>query len=236
MNLRPLKRLLLLLQHQGPAGTRGGGDQHERFHVTRQRPELQCHPRAFAVADDRDAIVVDVLALPPQVVDDGPGVVGVVGHGGGLGVVDPVADPAGALGAQGGDAGAEVGADALAAAEQVDPERPAELGHDLDADRALAGDDIVAPAPTIETRSIEIDAPPSDVWPWLVQMGYGRAGWYSYDSIDMAGGSTRRIVPEWQSLDVGDVVPTHPGGGFEVRAMLPLQSEDEAALIAGAKS
>lgn len=90
-----------------------------------------------------------------------------------------------------------------------------------DTDRALAGDDIVAPAPTIETRSIEIDAPPSDVWPWLVQMGYGRAGWYSYDSIDMAGGSSRRIAPEWQSLDVGDVVPTHPGGGFEVRIVEP---------------
>ena len=50
-------------------------------------------------------------------------------------------------------------------------------------------------------------------------MGYGRAGWYSYDSIDMAGASSRRIVPEWQALRVGDVVPTHPGGGFEVRAV-----------------
>jgi hypothetical protein len=90
-----------------------------------------------------------------------------------------------------------------------------------DVARPLPGDDLVPGARTIDTRSIEIDAPPTDVWPWLVQMGYGRAGWYSYDAIDMAGGSSRRIVPEWQSLDVGDVVPTYPGGGFEVRGIVP---------------
>ena len=90
-----------------------------------------------------------------------------------------------------------------------------------DVDRTLPGDGLVPDEPTIDTRSIEIAAPPSDVWPWLVQMGYGRAGWYSYDSIDMVGASTRRIVPEWQSLAVGDVLPTHPGGGFEVRVLEP---------------
>jgi hypothetical protein len=90
-----------------------------------------------------------------------------------------------------------------------------------DVDRMLPGDDLVPEAPTIDTRSIEIAAPPSDVWPWLLQMGYGRAGWYSYDSIDMVGASSRRIVPEWQSLAVGDVIPTHPGGGFEVRVLQP---------------
>ena len=90
-----------------------------------------------------------------------------------------------------------------------------------DVTRGLPGDDLVPDAPTVDTRSIEIDAPPSDVWPWLVQMGYGRAGWYSYDSIDMAGASSRRILPEWQALEVGDVLPTHPGGGFEVRAIEP---------------
>ena len=86
-----------------------------------------------------------------------------------------------------------------------------------DTGRALPGDDLVPGPTSADTRSIEIDAPPSDVWPWLLQMGYGRAGWYSYDSIDMAGASSRRVVPEWQTLKVGDVVPTHPGGGFEVR-------------------
>jgi hypothetical protein len=93
-----------------------------------------------------------------------------------------------------------------------------------DVTRGLPGDDLVPNAPTVDTRSIEIDAPPSDVWPWLVQMGYGRAGWYSYDSIDMAGASSRDILPAWQALEVGDVVPTHPGGGFEVRVIDPDRS------------
>jgi hypothetical protein len=102
--------------------------------------------------------------------------------------------------------------------------------------RPLPGDDLVPGARTIDTRSIEIDAPPADVWPWLVQMGYGRAGWYSYDAIDMVGASSRRIVPEWQTLGVGDVVPTHPGGGFEVRRLeagRALVLYSDTALVAG---
>lgn len=88
-----------------------------------------------------------------------------------------------------------------------------------DEDRLLPGDDLV-PAPShTETRGIEIDAPMAAVWPWLVQMGYGRAGWYSYDQLDMKGRSADAIVPEWQSLKVGDVLPTFPGGGFEVRVL-----------------
>jgi hypothetical protein len=93
--------------------------------------------------------------------------------------------------------------------------------HELDVTRGLPGDDLVPEASAADTRSIEIEASPSAVWPWLVQMGYGRAGWYSYDQMDMAGASSRRIVPEWQGLAVGDVVPTHPGGGFEVRSTEP---------------
>ncbi len=92
---------------------------------------------------------------------------------------------------------------------------------ELDVARELPGDDLVPAASTTDTRSIVVQAPPSAVWPWLVQMGYGRAGWYSYDQIDMAGTSVDRIVPEWQGLAVGAVVPTHPGGGFEVRSLEP---------------
>jgi hypothetical protein len=88
-----------------------------------------------------------------------------------------------------------------------------------DVDRLLPGDDLV-PAPShAETRSIEIDAPPTSVWPWLVQMGYERAGWYSYDQLDMKGRRADTIVPELQSLEVGDILPTFPGGGFEVRVV-----------------
>lgn len=105
-----------------------------------------------------------------------------------------------------------------------------------DVDRALPGDELVPGAPTIDTRSIEIDASPSDVWPWLMQMGYGRAGWYSYDAIDMVGASSRRIIPDQQKLSVGDVVPTHPGGGFVVRVLEPeraLVLFSDTAIVAG---
>ncbi len=87
--------------------------------------------------------------------------------------------------------------------------------------RPLPGDDVVADGETLLTRGITIDAPPEAVWPWLVQMGFGRAGWYSYDRLDMKGRSAGSIVPELQSLSIGDVLPTHPGGGFEVRMLEP---------------
>jgi hypothetical protein len=93
-----------------------------------------------------------------------------------------------------------------------------------DSARTLPGDDIIPGALTAETRVITINAPASSVWPWLVQMGFGRAGWYSYDPIDMSGTSANEIIPEYQSLAVGDVVPTHPGGGFLVKELDPGRS------------
>ena len=88
-----------------------------------------------------------------------------------------------------------------------------------EAERELPGDDLVPDAALVETRGITIDAPPSDVWPWLVQMGYGRGGWYSYDQMDNSAPSADRVMPEHQGLAVGDVMPTWPGGGFRVAGM-----------------
>ncbi len=90
-----------------------------------------------------------------------------------------------------------------------------------DADLALAGDDLVPDATVVETRGVEIGAPPDVVWPWLVQMGYNRAGWYSYDLVDMKGASVDRVVPELQQLAVGDLVPNSPDTAFAVRALEP---------------
>lgn len=87
--------------------------------------------------------------------------------------------------------------------------------------RELPGDDLVAHASAVDTRGITVDAPPEKVWPWIVQMGYGRAGWYGYDRLDMGGASADRIVPDWQRLEVGDTLPTHPDGGFEVKSLEP---------------
>ncbi len=89
------------------------------------------------------------------------------------------------------------------------------------ASAALPGDDLVADPMVVDTRAIEIDAPPAAVWPWLVQIGYGRAGWYSYDAMDMRGKSADAIVPEWQSLAEGDMVPTSPDSAFQVRRLEP---------------
>jgi proline iminopeptidase len=51
------------------------------------------------------------------------------------------------------------------------------------------------------TMAVTIDAPPARVWPWLVQMGCDRAGWYSWDRLDNAGRpSAEHIIPEWQTL------------------------------------
>lgn len=93
-----------------------------------------------------------------------------------------------------------------------------------EAARILPGDAVVPDPVASETRGITIDAPPDRVWPWLVQMGYGRAGWYSYDQLDQRGKSADAIVDAWQKLEVGDIVPTHPGGGFEVVAIDPGRS------------
>jgi hypothetical protein len=93
-----------------------------------------------------------------------------------------------------------------------------------EAAKLLPGDELVAEPTACDTRGITIDAPPEAVWPWLVQMGYGRGGWYSYDAIDMKGASSDAIVPEHQSLAVGDVVPTDPGGGFVVKVVEPEQA------------
>lgn len=90
-----------------------------------------------------------------------------------------------------------------------------------EAELTIPGDDLVPQPTATETRGITIDAPVSEVWPWLVQMGYERAGWYSYDALDNKGPSADRILPEFQELKVGDIMPTHPGGGFRVEVVEP---------------
>jgi hypothetical protein len=91
----------------------------------------------------------------------------------------------------------------------------------LETNKPLAGDELVPVPSAVETRAITIDAPPAAVWPWLVQMGYGRGGWYSYDQLDMRGVSATKILPEYQAIAVGDIVPTSPTTGFIVRAVEP---------------
>lgn len=78
--------------------------------------------------------------------------------------------------------------------------------------RTLPGDDIVPAPDTVTDHAITIDAPPELVWPWLVQMGWGRAGWYTARWVDRLlfpanGPSADRILPELQDIEVGTFVP-----------------------------
>ncbi len=94
--------------------------------------------------------------------------------------------------------------------------------------QSLPGDDLVA-ARWQTTRGIDISAPADEVWPWLVQMGYGRGGWYSYDRLEhrvgagkfAEGGSAKRVIPELQQLAVGDTIALSPAGGLTVEVLDP---------------
>jgi hypothetical protein len=86
-------------------------------------------------------------------------------------------------------------------------------------DRPLPGDDLLPDATMQFTHGITMAAAPEAIWPWLVQMGCRRAGFYSIDALDNAGRpSAREIHPELQELRLGDVLPSTPDGedGFEV--------------------
>ena len=90
--------------------------------------------------------------------------------------------------------------------------------------RPLPADTIIPRPLLTSTHAITIDAPPEQVWPWLAQMGSGRAGWYSWDAIDNgARPSATRIVPELQAVAAGDVMPAVPGArdAFVVAAVDP---------------
>ena len=74
--------------------------------------------------------------------------------------------------------------------------------------RGMPGDDLQPRAQFCPTRAITIAARPEHVWPWIVQIGYGRAGFYSYDLLDNLGRpSAERIIPELQEPKIGDWIP-----------------------------
>ena len=99
------------------------------------------------------------------------------------------------------------------------------------AERAMRipGDDIIAEPVVVTNHAITIDAPPEYVWPWLVQMGWGRGGWYTARWVDRLlfpanGPSATAIVPELQDLEVGDFIPDgapETKTGFIVEELVP---------------
>jgi len=101
---------------------------------------------------------------------------------------------------------------------------------------ALPGDELLRDADLISTRAIAVAAPPQSIWPWLVQMGSGRGGAYTYDWIEnlfkLDMHSADRIMPEFQDLHVGDILPVGANGPrlrvrvLETERTLVVQSED----------
>ncbi len=102
--------------------------------------------------------------------------------------------------------------------------------------RQMPGDSFLPNPGMLSTRAVTIEAPPDAIWPWLVQMGSGRAGAYTYDWVENLFGldmhSADSILPQFQDLKAGDVLPVGSSGPrlrveiLEPNAALVLRSED----------
>lgn len=83
-----------------------------------------------------------------------------------------------------------------------------------EAHTALPGDELTADPDLTATRAITVHTAAEAVWPWIVQLGQGRGGFYTYDRLENLLGcdmhSADRVVPEWQDVKVGDQVRLHP--------------------------
>ena len=98
----------------------------------------------------------------------------------------------------------------------------------------LAGDELLPAADQIATRAITINAAAEKIWPWLVQLGQGRGGFYSYTWLENLVPkedirNADRIVPEWQQVAVGDEVLLHP----EVKLRVALVEPGRDLVLAG---
>jgi proline iminopeptidase len=109
---------------------------------------------------------------------------------------------------------------------------------DAEAFGSLPGDEPI-PHPMVEwTRGVTVHAAPDRVWPWLVQMGYGRGGWYTPEWVDLMANrwvfgqrqrfprSANRILPEYQHVAVGDIICDGPdyASYFRVQDVDPLHA------------
>jgi len=105
-----------------------------------------------------------------------------------------------------------------------------------DVDRVMPGDELLPEPDLLATRAVSIDAPPSAIWPWLMQMGSGRGGVYTYDWIENLFGlhmhSADEILPQYQDRKVGDVEQLGSNGPrlraevLDAERAMVLRSED----------
>jgi protein-S-isoprenylcysteine O-methyltransferase Ste14 len=99
-----------------------------------------------------------------------------------------------------------------------------------EASEAMPGDRYIARPRSGYTQAAVIRAPAEEVWKWLVQVGYRRAGWYNFDAINRlasteyfvdGNGSSTRIHPELQDLKLGDTIFLVPALGMTVSQLQP---------------
>lgn len=99
---------------------------------------------------------------------------------------------------------------------------------DAEVNQPMPGDEINLHPTFLATRAITIEGTPEQIWPWLLQMGYGRAGFYAYDIFENIGSprgirSADYIIPELQQFRVGDAMPISQAGGLAFYAIEPNQ-------------
>ena len=102
---------------------------------------------------------------------------------------------------------------------------------DEEVNQYMIGDDILKEPEFNVTRAVTINTSPENIWPWIVQIGYRKAGFYSYDFLDNDFiPSADRIIPEYQDLKVGEYIHLSKNGTIIVAAM-----EQNKYLLLGSK-
>lgn len=100
--------------------------------------------------------------------------------------------------------------------------------------RKMPGDEIVRYPTFNATRAVEIEAKSEEIWPWIVQIGYRKAGFYSHDWLDNDRiPSAEEILPEFQNLGPGDTIPLSRSVSARVEILEP---NEYMLLVVGAES
>jgi hypothetical protein len=105
---------------------------------------------------------------------------------------------------------------------------------DSEATTPMPGDAYIPFPRYVTNRAITINRPTAEVWPWIVQLGQGRGGFYSYDWLDNLIGldihSSNSILPEFQNLQVGDILPNGPDTPDEGVVVATIEAEQALVL------
>lgn len=92
---------------------------------------------------------------------------------------------------------------------------------DEEVEREMPGDHIISDPTFNATRAVTINTNPGEIWPWIAQMGYKRAGFYNYNWINNAGSSSSKtLISEYRNIKVGDYIPiSSKGKGYRIEEM-----------------